>query len=102
MSISDKQLASLITKAADPAEFSTVPGDKVLVSRQAFQTLLDDLKVARERAGEVTTWMDVATEMADELLVLAPFNTMSQAQEDSPLGKFHKLAVGVENDDEPY
>lgn len=102
--ILDTQLAKLIEKAADPAQFNTVPADKVIIGRTAFQTLLDNLQMARQECVDRTTWMDIATELADDLLATTTFTGYDEAPEGTALYKFHIAAGALDDsgDDEPY
>lgn len=94
--IPDTQLDKLIEKANDPTEFNTIPADKVIVSRTSFQALLDNLKEARADAETGRAWMDVATELADDLLAIAPYDRFDQAAEGSAVWKFNLLASAIE------
>lgn len=93
--ISDSQLAKMLTKAADPAEFSAIPADKAIIAREGLITILANLKDAREEREQMRAWMDVAMELADDLRGKLGLDNFEDAEEGSSLYKFHELAVGV-------
>lgn len=108
MNISNKQVHALIEKveAADekgtPLHFNTVPADKCIISRDSFGKLLHDLENARGEISMLEHWRDIASDLAEELILTKAYNHPSEAGEDSALYKFHIAAIGEPGDDEPY